>query len=75
MSSGKRGSPDGDLSTGQLRRQVVLESEAVYRVCDLGPLLVEVEVVRAPGLQTGDRYHFTPAAVRAMEAIGEEAEE
>jgi len=71
MSSGERGSGAGKLVAGQLRRQVMLESEAVYRVCEIGSSTVEVEVVRAPGLSGGERYHFTWAAVLAMEEVGE----
>jgi hypothetical protein len=71
MSSGKRRLSGADLAVGQLRRQVVLESEAVYRVCEIGSSSVEVEVVRAPGLSAGARYRFTRAAVLAMEEIGE----
>jgi len=71
MSPGKRGSGGVEPAVGQLRRQVVLESEAVYRICDLGPPSIEVEVVRAPGLAAGARYRFTTAAVRAMEVVEE----
>jgi len=71
MSPGKRGTDGTEPAVGQLRRQVVLESEAVYRICDLGPSLIEVEVIRAPGLAAGDRFRFTAAAVRAMDVIDE----
>lgn len=57
------------LSIGQLRRQVVLDTEAVYRVCTVTPTLVQVEVVRAPGLAPGHRFQFTCAAVLGMDVV------
>jgi hypothetical protein len=56
-------------SIGQLRRQVVLGTEAVYRVVGLTARSVQVEVVRAPGLTPGDRYMFTRAAVLRMDVL------
>jgi hypothetical protein len=58
-----------ELRVGELRRQVVLHSEAVYRVCDWNQTLVEVEVVSAPGLEPGRRFHFTVSAVTAMTVV------
>ncbi len=55
------------LAVGQLRRQVRLESEAVYRVCELDDDFAAVEVVRAPGLHPGQRFRFKRDAVAAME--------
>ncbi len=72
MSSGKRGSEGPGLSVGQLRRHIALESEAVYRVLELGPATIMVEVIRAPGLSAGLRFDFTREAVLAMELVGED---
>jgi len=41
----------------------------VYRVCRAQGELVEVEVVRAPGLSSGQRFEFTLRAVSAMEVV------
>ena len=56
---------------GQLRRHRALGTEAVYQVTALLGDLVEVEVVRVPGLDRGTRLKFTAVAVAAMELIGE----
>lgn len=47
----------------------MLDTEAVYRVCEVGPTSVQVEVVRAPGLTPGHRFAFTREAVLRMDAI------
>src|SRR5271163_2421106 len=62
------------LSIGQLRRQISLGSEAVYRVSDVKPTSVKVEVVRAPGLTPGFRFALTPAAVLRMDLVDEHGE-
>jgi len=54
---------------GELRRRTSLGSEAVYRVCRVQGELVEVEVVRAPGLSSGQHFTFTLGAVSAMEVV------
>ncbi len=58
-----------ELTIGQLRRQVLLGSEALYRVCGFGEKLVEVEVVRAPGLKSGRRLQLTRDAVEHMDPV------
>jgi hypothetical protein len=58
-----------ELAVGQMRRQVVLGTEAVYRVCSCSDELIEVEVVRAPGLQPGDRFNVTRDAAQDMDLI------
>ena len=58
-----------ELRIGQLRRQILLGTEALYRVCDFGQELVEVEVVRAPGLQSGRRFNLTRDAVENMDPV------
>jgi len=50
-----------------LLRRFALGQEALYRVVDDTPEVVEVEVVSAPGLPSGTRVRFTAAAARAME--------
>jgi hypothetical protein len=61
-----------ELEVGQLRRQVRLQSEAIYRVCGWTETLVQVTVVRAPGLRSGQRFTFTRSAVAGMEVLAEE---
>lgn len=63
--------PDTELIAGELRKRVLLGSEAVYRVCDWNQALVEVEVVRSPGLEPGQRFQFALAAVTAMVVVSE----
>lgn len=53
----------------QLRRQVTLRSEAVYRIHDFEDWLVAVEVVRVPGLRPGQRFRFTREAVERMDCL------
>ena len=59
------------LRVGQLRRQTMLDSDAVYRIVRLSPALVEVSVVRAPGLAAGETFVFSRGAVLAMELLVE----
>jgi len=63
--------PDRELRVGELRRHVLLSSEAIYRVCDWNQTLVEVEVVSAPGLEPGRRFQFAVSAVAEMAVISE----
>jgi hypothetical protein len=49
----------------------MLGTEAVYRICALREDLVEVEVVRAPGLEIGLKFFFTREAVEAMEPVSD----
>jgi hypothetical protein len=58
-----------DDPRGELRRQEVLGTEAVYRIVDVQGELVEVEVVRAPGLAPGRRLRLTADAVQRMQLI------
>jgi hypothetical protein len=58
------------VESGQLRRNRVLESEATYRVVDVGDEVVEVEVIDAPGLKPGQRFSFTTKMVEAMDVVG-----
>lgn len=60
-----------ELSVGQLRRQLMLGSEAVYRVTAVGSTLVELRVVRAPGLAADRKFVFSRDAVLAMDLVGE----
>jgi hypothetical protein len=55
------------VEQGQIRRNRLLESEAIYRVVAVADDLVEVEVVEAPGLKPGQRFSFTAEVVEAME--------
>jgi hypothetical protein len=52
-----------------LLRDSCLGQEALYRVVDIVGELVEVEVVRAPGLETGTRLNFTQDAVHHMTIV------
>ena len=58
-----------DIKPGSRWRQVRLGSEAVYRVLACSAEHVDVEVERAPGLETGMRLRLTRAAVEAMEPM------
>jgi hypothetical protein len=60
-----------ELKAGELRRRVLLGTEAIYRVCDWNDELAEVEVVEAPGLRSGERFTFDVAAVRDMAVVAE----
>jgi hypothetical protein len=53
---------------GGIYRQRTLGTEAVYRVVARGvrDALIQVEVIRAPGLRPGSRLTFTGKAVAAM---------
>ena len=62
-----------ELAVGQLRRKLLLGSEALYRVCDLGEALVEVEVVQAPGLPSGRRFNVTRNAAEDMDLVPDRA--
>ena len=57
------------LRIGELRRNVRLGSEAVYRICGWDEELVVVEVVNAPGLEAGQRFRFARQAVTQMAVI------
>ncbi len=46
-------------------------SKALYRVCSCEGNFARVEVVEAPGLQPGQHYKFTLAAVEHMELVDE----
>lgn len=46
----------------------------MYRVVSERGGIVELEVVRAPSLEPGDRYRLTAEAVRDMDVIDEDAE-
>jgi hypothetical protein len=53
------------LRTNVLRHSA-LGSEAVYRVLNTRGSIVEVEVIRAPGLEEGTRLTLTTVAAAAM---------
>lgn len=63
------------VRVGELRRQVKLETEAVYRVLavDVDADLIEVEVVRAPLLDRGRVMRLTRRAVLEMEIVPDAA--
>lgn len=63
--------PSHDLAAGQLRRQIKLETEAIYRVCTWSADLVEVEVVSAPGLAAGRRFRFKRELVELMDVVAD----
>jgi hypothetical protein len=52
-----------------LLRDSCLGQEALYRVLDVIGELVEVEVVRAPGLESGTHLNFTQDAVNQMTVV------
>jgi hypothetical protein len=58
-----------EIGPGVRLRRRALESEAIYTVIAVDGDLIEVEVVRAPGLPAGKRLKFTCRDVRAMEPI------
>ncbi len=58
----------------RLLRHSVLGEESLYRVVSERGGIVELEVVRAPSLEPGDRYRLTAEAVREMAVIDEDAE-
>jgi hypothetical protein len=58
-----------ELRIGQVRRQVLLGTEALYRVRKFGEELVEVEVVRAPGLRPGGTFSLKRDAVENMDLV------
>lgn len=60
---------DGTLRVGQLRRQVMLGSEATYRILEIDHDLVTVEVVSAPGLAAGQVVRLSRDAVARMVSI------
>lgn len=58
---------------GEFARQVMLGSEAIYRVLDEHGQVATVEVVRAPGLAAGTRLRLMTGAVRAMTRVDADA--
>lgn len=63
--------PDEPLSAapGWLLLRNALGKQAVYRVIAVAQDVVDVEVVRAPGLPAGFRLKLHAADVRAMKAV------
>jgi hypothetical protein len=57
------------LKVNQHRSHARLGTKAVYRVCDLTDSLVEVEVVKSPGLKRGQHFQFDAATVRKMPIV------
>ncbi len=57
------------LDAGTQLRHRRLGTEAVYRVLGVAGDVVNVEVVRAPGLLSGTRLRLTTDAVHAMERL------
>ncbi len=62
------------VKPGGLLRRRALGTEAVYRVVAVEGELVEVEVVRAPGLEAGTRVRLALRDARAMEPLASDAE-
>ena len=60
---------DNQITRQELRAHRLLGTTAVYRVIDLVGDLVEVEVVRAPGLISGQHVRLHASAVREMTRI------
>lgn len=58
-----------ELAVGQLRSQVRLGTQALYRVRDWDEHGVRMEVVSAPGLAAGAVFMFTKGAVRDMDVV------
>lgn len=54
---------------GEFARQVMLGSEAIYRVLEERGQISTVEVVCAPGLAAGTRLRLMTSAVRAMTRV------
>jgi hypothetical protein len=54
-------------------RATRLGSTATYRVREVHEGLVTVEVVKAPGLEPGQRFEFTADAVARMEPVATHA--
>lgn len=63
------GSRSSEPAEGQLLKRTLLGSEAIYRVVGKNDRGVEVEVVRAPGLDAGSRFTFTLDDVLAMDLL------
>ena len=62
------------LSEGTLIRRSLLGSDAMYRVVRADGDVVEVEVVRAPGLEAGTRLRLLTAKIADDEILGAEQE-
>jgi hypothetical protein len=60
-----------ELAAGQLRTHTRLGATAVYRVLEWDEELVRVEVVTAPGLDSGMTLSLTREAVGSMPVEGE----
>jgi hypothetical protein len=58
----------GQSAPGLLRHSL-LGTDSVYRVSRVEGALVELEVVRVPGLQPGTRVQVTRAAARSMRTL------
>jgi NifB/MoaA-like Fe-S oxidoreductase len=59
-----------ELAAGQLRRHRRLRTEAVYRILELLPNgYVMVEVVSAPGLESGKKLKLTVEALEQMQVV------
>jgi hypothetical protein len=59
------------VAAPHLLRHRAFSGDALYRVVDSDPDIVEVEVVSAPGLEPGTRLRFTQAAVADMSVVAE----
>jgi len=59
------------VKAGSVARHCLFADDGVYRVIRVLGELVEVEVVRAPGLVSGTRFRVTRAAVGRMALVGE----
>jgi hypothetical protein len=58
-----------EVKPGTLLRRRALGTEALYRVLTTADNVVEVEVVRAPGLHKGQRVRLTTRDVHAMQEL------
>ena len=56
-----------------LLRHSLLGTESIYRISRVEGALVELEVVRVPGLQSGTRVRVTRAAARGMLTVSTRA--
>ena len=59
------------VKAGSVARHCPFADDGVYRVVRVLGELVEVEVVRAPGLERGTRFRVTHTAVARMALDGE----
>jgi hypothetical protein len=61
--------PRSNIRSGDVRRNVKLETEAVYEVVSVGDETVEVIVRVAPGIESGTRLRLSRESVAEMEPV------